>query len=165
MRGEPEEWGNVMNFALTDEQQMIVDTVRAFVETGARGSVLAAMPDDHALSRICRQIERAAWVPLDRQNALALDGLDLLFVELLGRCNEQCIHCYAESGPHVETALERPVVERVLREARALGIESVQFTATGAGIETARFANDVPEGRVLSRGVSILVEQDGEGGR
>jgi outer membrane protein OmpA-like peptidoglycan-associated protein len=46
----------------------------------------------------------------------------------------------------------------------ALGIANVTVDSMGAGIETSRFGNDLPEGRMLSRGVSVTIEQNaGEG--
>jgi outer membrane protein OmpA-like peptidoglycan-associated protein len=39
------------------------------------------------------------------------------------------------------------------------GIASVRVTARGAGVDAARFGNDLPEGRMLSRGVEIVIEQ------
>lgn len=35
----------------------------------------------------------------------------------------------------------------------------VSFTLQGAGVDLDRYANDLPEGRVLSRGVTVVVEQ------
>ena len=56
-------------------------------------------------------------------------GLEFLWLELTGRCNLECLHCYADSGP------QRPAYESmqledwkgVLREASELGCKSVQF--------------------------------------
>ncbi len=41
----------------------------------------------------------------------------------------------------------------------SLGVQQVHISSKGEGVETHRFTNDTPEGRVLSRGVSIDVEQ------
>lgn len=52
-------------------------------------------------------------------------------------------------------------VETYLR--RALGpqrVSEVTISTVGLGVETERFTNDIAEGRVLSRGVHILVEQE-----
>jgi hypothetical protein len=77
--------------------------------------------------------ELAAWlatpaVPLTRYNAVRLDGFDTLFLELLGRCNERCVHCYADSAPSVTGALDRDLVLAVIDEAAAAGFRRVQFT-------------------------------------
>jgi outer membrane protein OmpA-like peptidoglycan-associated protein len=40
---------------------------------------------------------------------------------------------------------------------KCIGCDVVEI---GAGVETSRFTNNTPEGRMLSRGVSIVVEQD-----
>jgi outer membrane protein OmpA-like peptidoglycan-associated protein len=44
----------------------------------------------------------------------------------------------------------------------ALGIANVEVASTGVGIETSRFGNDLPEGRMLSRGVSVTIEQNAD---
>jgi len=68
------------------------------------------------------------WVPLTALDAVRLDGFDTLFVEVVGICNEKCLHCYAESGPTVESALERETVEAIIDDAAALGFRRIQFT-------------------------------------
>ena len=55
-------------------------------------------------------------------------GLGVLFIELTDRCNESCIHCYAESSPQRSARLSREEIRRVLEEARTLGKPAVQFT-------------------------------------
>lgn len=51
-------------------------------------------------------------------------------------------------------------VADVLRQRlQGLGITDVTITTTGAGIESERFSNDLPEGRALSRGVLVTIEQ------
>ena len=40
----------------------------------------------------------------------------------------------------------------------------VKVEEMGVGMETTRFSNDTPEGRMLSRGVRVVIEQDAEGG-
>ena len=77
--------------------------------------------------------ELAAWlatpsVPLTRLDVVRLDGFDTLFLELLGRCNERCVHCYADSAPSVEAALDRATVMSVLDQAAQLGFRRVQLT-------------------------------------
>lgn len=59
---------------------------------------------------------------------LAPRGWGLLFLELTGRCNERCVHCYASSSPEVDEALDWEVIERTLREAQDLGFRSIQLT-------------------------------------
>lgn len=57
------------------------------------------------------------------------ERLDFIWLELTGRCNLECVHCYADSGP------ERPLSEGMefedwigaLDEAAALGCRKVQF--------------------------------------
>ncbi|HUS65252.1 MAG TPA: radical SAM protein [Kofleriaceae bacterium] len=80
-----------------------------------------------ALARLTGWLATPA-VPLSREHAVRLDGFDTIFVELLGQCNEQCIHCYAESAPTVTDALERDVVFRVIDDAASAGFRRIQFT-------------------------------------
>lgn len=68
------------------------------------------------------------WVPLTALDAIRLDGFDTLFVEVVGICNEKCLHCYAESGPTVESALARETVESIIDDAVQLGFRRIQFT-------------------------------------
>ncbi len=67
-------------------------------------------------------------VPLAATTALSLGRFDLLFVELTGRCNERCVHCYAESSPEVHQELELGTVRAIVEDAAALGFTSVQLT-------------------------------------
>lgn len=65
---------------------------------------------------------------LSRSSALRLGGFDTLFLELLGRCNERCLHCYAGSGPEVQTALSKEVCLSLIDDAQTLGFARVQLT-------------------------------------
>jgi len=61
-------------------------------------------------------------------NLLLGNGLGMLFIELTDRCNERCVHCYAESAPERSAKLNRDEIQRVLEEALTLGTPAVQFT-------------------------------------
>ena len=67
-------------------------------------------------------------LPLSPQTLLKREGWGVLFVELTARCNERCLHCYASSGPEQTAALDRTTVEAAIRDAAALGFESIQLT-------------------------------------
>jgi outer membrane protein OmpA-like peptidoglycan-associated protein len=56
-----------------------------------------------------------------------------------------------ERAERVGAALERRLAER--------SITGTEMTIEGAGSEVSRFENDLPEGRFLSRGVSVVIEQ------
>lgn len=60
--------------------------------------------------------------------ALRGEGWGRLFLELTGRCNERCIHCYASSSPDVDAALSATEVEQVITSASELGFEHLQLT-------------------------------------
>ena len=66
--------------------------------------------------------------PWSARAALELTGFDTLFIELTGRCNERCLHCYAESSPEVTTALDRTTCMGLLEDALTLGFRRVQLT-------------------------------------
>jgi MoaA/NifB/PqqE/SkfB family radical SAM enzyme len=67
-------------------------------------------------------------VPLTAYDVVRQDGFDTLFIELLGRCNERCVHCYADSAPTVTDALDRETVMSVIDQAAAAGFRRIQFT-------------------------------------
>jgi MoaA/NifB/PqqE/SkfB family radical SAM enzyme len=68
------------------------------------------------------------WLPLTALDAVRLDGFDTLFLELIGTCNERCVHCYAESSPQVRAALDRETCEAVIDDALAAGFRRIQLT-------------------------------------
>lgn len=57
------------------------------------------------------------------------EGLSFLWLELTSRCNLECIHCYADSGPQVpvENVLCVDDYRRVIDSAASLGCRKVQF--------------------------------------
>jgi radical SAM protein with 4Fe4S-binding SPASM domain len=76
-------------------------------------------------------------------------GLDFLWLELTERCNLNCVHCYAGSGPGLKDGpLGTDDYRRLLREARAGGCRSVQFTGGEATLH-AGFWLLVDEARAL----------------
>ncbi len=80
-----------------------------------------------ALQQLTRWLQTPS-VPLTRGGAVQLDGFDTIFVELLGQCNERCVHCYADSSPTVTDALEPEVAYSVIDQAAAAGFRRIQFT-------------------------------------
>lgn len=103
---------------------------------GSRASWWAALPGrlralsalEPELAPLASAWEQHAPVPLDRAALLAGEGFELLFLELTARCNEACLHCYAEAGPSARAALDGATVRAVLEDARALGFRRVQLT-------------------------------------
>jgi len=61
--------------------------------------------------------------------AIGDQPLDFLWLELTGRCNLSCVHCYSDSGPDVNVENELTVDEQIglLDSAAALGCRQVQF--------------------------------------
>ncbi|MCI0341147.1 MAG: radical SAM protein [Planctomycetales bacterium] len=66
--------------------------------------------------------------PATSEDLLRRDGWDMLWVELTARCNERCVHCYAESSPERTEALSRETVLELVEDAAALRFQMVQFT-------------------------------------
>ena len=106
----------------------IVGHIDESLAAGAATAELIRLAVAHPILR-----ELIAWLetgalPLTRADAVRLDGFDTLFLELLGRCNERCVHCYADSAPTVGDALEREVVLSVIDQAADAGFRRIQFT-------------------------------------
>jgi MoaA/NifB/PqqE/SkfB family radical SAM enzyme len=107
----------------------LTGSVRAELLAGQMPQALAAMAlCDKTLARLRVALQGHALAPLDRATLLRGDGYGQLFVELTARCNERCVHCYAESSPDRTEALDMDSIRRVLDDARDLGFHSVQFT-------------------------------------
>lgn len=89
-------------------------------------------------------------------------GWEHLFLELTGRCNERCVHCYASSSPEVTAALSRSLVLSLVDEAAALGFSSIQFTGGDAllsphlleGVKRAA-QHHIPQIEVYTNGLAL----------
>ena len=80
------------------------------------------------LGQFREQLQEQALQPLTRETVLRGSGWKQLFVELTAKCNEQCVHCYAESSPARTEALGWPEIAKVLEDAKALDFSLVQLT-------------------------------------
>jgi len=80
------------------------------------------------LGQLREQLQEQALQPLTRETVLRGSGWKQLFVELTAKCNEQCVHCYAESSPARTEALAWPELRKVLEDAKALDFSLVQLT-------------------------------------
>jgi MoaA/NifB/PqqE/SkfB family radical SAM enzyme len=100
----------------------------ANVANGAVSPRLAALAKVNQAAAALASWQGHKWLPLTALDALRLDGFDTLFVEVVGICNERCQHCYAESGPTVESSLDRETCEAIIDDAAALGFRRIQFT-------------------------------------
>jgi MoaA/NifB/PqqE/SkfB family radical SAM enzyme len=93
-------------------------------EAGRLAALAAIGSAEHqALADTARRAGGLPWTPLD-----AISGPSVLFLEVVGRCNERCVHCYADSSPQNAAALDRDTCLRVIREGAALGFEWLQLT-------------------------------------
>ncbi len=88
---------------------------------------LAAASDADGDSLLGRALT-ARFLPLDAADVLLGSGGGMLWLELSGRCNERCVHCYANAAPEVDRGLSFETIEGCLRDARELGLSTVQFT-------------------------------------
>jgi MoaA/NifB/PqqE/SkfB family radical SAM enzyme len=80
-------------------------------------------PMHAALAEAARCGGGRPWIPLS-----SVDAPSTLFLEVAGRCNERCVHCYADSAPEVRAALDLDACVRVIHEAATLGFERLQLT-------------------------------------
>jgi MoaA/NifB/PqqE/SkfB family radical SAM enzyme len=88
--------------------------------------MLAAL--DPALAPIADAVGSSGLRPWSRATLLEGSGYERLFIELTARCNERCIHCYAESSPERTESLALREVLDVLAAGKRLGFSSVQLT-------------------------------------
>jgi MoaA/NifB/PqqE/SkfB family radical SAM enzyme len=98
------------------------------VPSGVISPRLRALAQVNDVAAALLSWQQHRWVPLTLLDAVRLDGFDTLFVEVVGTCNERCLHCYAESGPTIESALDRATCESIIDDAIALGFRRIQFT-------------------------------------
>ena len=98
------------------------------VANGAVTPRLEALARTNQAAALIASWRELAWLPLTALDAVRLDGFDTLFVELVGLCNERCVHCYAESSPTVTAALDRETCEAIIDDGLALGFRRIQFT-------------------------------------
>src|SRR5262245_139747 len=83
---------------------------------------------DPSVARLHAALQEARLQPLDRATLLRGSGYGQLFIELTARCNERCVHCYADSSPEREEALDEATVHAALADGRKLGFPRVQLT-------------------------------------
>jgi MoaA/NifB/PqqE/SkfB family radical SAM enzyme len=107
----------------------LTGVLRTALMDGERPAALAAMARcDATLARFVAALDAHPLRPLDRAALLRGSGFGQLFVELTARCNERCVHCYADSSPEREEALDEATLLQVLEDGRALGFPRVQLT-------------------------------------
>ncbi|HEY6077660.1 MAG TPA: radical SAM protein [Polyangiaceae bacterium] len=113
-------------WSATFEGELAYDVAR--VAQGMVSPRLEALSRANQAAAALVSWRKYAWLPLTALDAVRLDGFDTLFVELVGICNERCLHCYAESSPQVKAALERSTCEAIVDDGLALGFHRIQFT-------------------------------------
>ncbi len=104
----------------------LADDLAAFVAGAPASPRLTGLATlEPALADLLSAERRLTWTP---REALELGGFDTLFLELLGTCNERCLHCYADSSPEVKARLDEATCKDVVRQAAELGFRRVQLT-------------------------------------
>jgi len=100
-------------------------------------ALLAGNPDNRQLAilnLLCQQypwlqgLTQASARPEKTSAFLLGQGLGVLFIEMTARCNERCLHCYAEAGPERSESLSLQKIHGILVQAKAFGCPTVQFT-------------------------------------
>ncbi|MFE2853637.1 radical SAM protein [Streptomyces lavendulae] len=57
-----------------------------------------------------------------------MSDTSFLWLEITGKCQLECVHCYAESGPRgTHGQMEQHDWERVIDEASGMGVQAVEF--------------------------------------
>jgi radical SAM protein with 4Fe4S-binding SPASM domain len=114
------------------------------------------------LGQLREQLQEEALQPLTRETLLRGSGWKQLFVELTAKCNEQCVHCYAESSPARTEALAWPEISKVLKDAKALKFGLVQFTGgdpliSPHCVQAVEFAREIgiPQVEIYTNGLAL----------
>ncbi|MGB3051160.1 MAG: radical SAM protein [Polyangiales bacterium] len=114
------------------------------------------------LGQLREQLQKEALQPLTRETVLRGSGWKHLFVELTAKCNEQCVHCYAESSPARTEALAWPELSKVLKDAKALDFDLVQLTGgdpliSAHCVQAAEFATEIgiPQVEIYTNGLAL----------
>jgi MoaA/NifB/PqqE/SkfB family radical SAM enzyme len=100
----------------------------ARIATGQLSPRLEALAKSNSAAAALVSWREHTWLPLTALDAIRLDGFDTLFLEVVGTCNERCVHCYADSSPAVKAALSRELCEAVVDDAHVAGFRRIQFT-------------------------------------
>jgi len=114
------------------------------------------------LGQLREQLQNEALQPLTRETVLRGSGWRHLFVELTAKCNEQCVHCYAESSPARAEALAWPEISKVLEDAKALDFDLVQLTGgdpliSAHCVQAVQFATEIgiPQVEIYTNGLAL----------
>jgi len=114
------------------------------------------------LGHLREQLQEQALQPLTRETVLRGSGWKQLFVELTAKCNEQCVHCYAESSPARTEALAWPEIRKVLEDAKALDFRLVQLTGgdpliSAHCVQAVEFAREIgiPRVEIYTNGLAL----------
>jgi sulfatase maturation enzyme AslB (radical SAM superfamily) len=114
------------------------------------------------LGQLREQLQEQGLQPLTRETVLRGSGWKQLFVELTAKCNEQCVHCYAESSPTRTEALAWPELRKVLEDAKALDFDLVQLTGgdpliSPHCVQAVEFATEIgiPQVEIYTNGLAL----------
>ncbi len=129
VRPRPDGTVEVVDFAtgaLLDARGVFADAVSALVTGATLPSAARALVESHPLLLRLQQAQER-W-PLTAASVVQMGGFDTLFLEVVGACNERCVHCYADSSPQVRAVLSRRTCLGVIDDAATLGFRRVQLT-------------------------------------
>lgn len=73
-------------------------------------------------------LEQARAQGMRPDRVLLGSGLGLAFIELTARCNERCLHCYADASPERGEQLPFGLLRDLLDQLVMLDVQAVQFT-------------------------------------
>ncbi len=109
-------------------------------------------------------------LPLLRQTdfpCLSRRSLDILQVNLGYRCNQTCVHCHVNAGPHRLENMSRETAEQVLELARARGPHTVDITGGAPELHDqfrflVRGARELGVKEILDRCNLTILEEPGQ---
>lgn len=100
-------------------------------------ALLSSSASEEQLKRL-KQMEQHEWLSglsrasttpsITPQQTLIGSELGMLFIEVTDKCNERCIHCYADSSPEQTNFLSLKEITGTLDQALDYGSPFVQFT-------------------------------------
>ena len=86
------------------------------------------------MKREAKVIKRRQFIPTEESQ------LSFLWLEITGKCQLECAHCYADSGPTKSHGLMScRDWERVIDDAAKIGVYSIQFIGGWGANITSRF--------------------------
>ncbi|MCH2110818.1 MAG: radical SAM protein, partial [Polyangiaceae bacterium] len=92
------------------------------------GHLLSLLGETHQDFHNAYAERQSTSEPLTLRHLLRGESWGQFYLELSGRCNERCEHCYASSGPTVSEELSWEAIDQAIQDARREGFQHLQLT-------------------------------------